>query len=456
MFLRCSAFFVLLVSMVAETVIAAPPSAPDTPGQDNTTAPAIESSDSLGASARPDVIGNVPSAGIKEKTEESEAGTSDQTKINMPSGEDEKRISSVTGRRSTKRHIHRRRGKGEKGKVFCDKTEDASGRAVIDCTDSPGEKQRKSYTRGYMILTPPESLIILPFKNASGQKELDWLSIGLWDIMSEKLGYVQGFRVVPIREYIKEARRPTGELVAYNHDRSMGLARDLSARQVWKGEFRKDAKGNIEIDLAGLNVKSGRELFHKKLTSSLGNLQFRIDGLIEEILSELDAGQKNNVVNKMKSKYVDTMKAWELNALGYEKQLLALLTGRGEKRDGLIEESIGLHQAAVEEAPKYAGGWSNLGWSLFEKGDIEGAKEAFKQSIKIKPFYIAANMGMGYALWEENNIADAVPFMKQAINQNPNIEWNRDDMKRTALRLNLTRNVRKKRHQMSGIQIIGP
>jgi tetratricopeptide (TPR) repeat protein len=344
--------------------------------------------------------------------------------------------------------------KDKKELVVCQKISDASGSVLIDCTDNPEEKRRESDSSGYLILTEPESVIILPLKNSTGQKELDWLSMGLWDVLSVKLGYVWSLRVMRIRDYIMKARRPPGELAGYGHEKAIELARGMSAKQVWAGKFREDAKGNIEIELVGYNVKSGTEVFREKFRSSLSTLPVRIDFMIKKILVELKVRQKKNVLSKMESKYVDTLKAWEYNALGYEKLLLALLTAEGEKLDRLIEESIELHLTSVSVTPNYASGWASLGWALLEQGNTEEAMEAFQRSIKIKPFFIEGNMGMGYAFWEEDNIGEAVPFMKAAMRQNPFIEWSREDMKKIALKLSASLNSRRRSH-MSGVQVIG-
>lgn len=452
--LRCIAFFTLLFLMGAETIIATPPE-PDLSLKNN-SASTMNSTDSHGTKAESGAIVNVPSKVPKEKGEKPGGAVSGQTEVEKPSGEERKTISNLHKRRSERRSFRKKQRGAKKDQVFCEKTEDDSGIEILDCKNASRAGVRKSDTKGYTILSAPKPVIILPFNNASGQKDLDWLSMGLWDIFAEKLGYAQGFRVIRIRDYITEAGRPPHELSSFDREKAIALARDLSAGQVWTGEFRKASSGNIDIDVKGFNTRSGSEIFEKKLTSTLVNLQFRIDTLIEDLLAELDARQKNNVVNKMRSRYVDNVKAWEHNAFGIEKLLLALLAGKEEKREGLIDESIELHRTSVKEAPGFASGWSGLGWALLEKGDIKGAKKAFNQSVKIKPFFIEGNMGMGYALWEENNVGEAVPFMKEAMNQNPDIEWNRDDMKRTAIRLNLIRNASKKKYHMGGVQIIEP
>ena len=469
MVLRCITILVLLVLMAAKTVSAAPPiqnipeqdsAAPpiqNIPEQDNAAAPFNVNSVSQEKEAKPEAPGaivNVPSAGQEDNARKSVVVIPGSTNVERPSREDVKRTKRMGQRRSTRKNIHRKKAKDKDERVVCQKISDASGSVLIDCTDNPDEKRRESDSSGYIILTAPESVIILPLKNSTGQKELDWLSMGLWDVLSVKLAYAQGLRVMRIRDYIMKARRPPGELAGYGHEKAIGIARGMAAQKVLAGEFRKDEKGNIEIEIVGWNVKSGTEIFREKLRSSLGALPTRIDIMIKEILVKLGARQRNYVLNKMKSKYVDTVKAWEFNALGYEKLLLALLTEKGEKRDGLIEESIELHLTSVGVTPSYASGWASLGWALLEQGNIEEAKEAFQRSIKIKPFFIEGNMGMGYAFWEEDNIAEAVPFMKAVMSQNPYIEWSREDMKKIASKLSSTMNSRRRSH-MSGVQVIG-
>jgi tetratricopeptide (TPR) repeat protein len=329
---------------------------------------------------------------------------------------------------------------------------------VIDCTDNLDKEAKELRTKGYTIITEPESLIVLPFKNVSGDKELDWLSMGLWDILSIKLGYVQGFKTLRIRDYITEARRIPGELALYGLDEALGLARAMSAKQVWTGEINKDAEGNIEVDMEGFNVKSGRQVFSKKLKSPLEKLPLMMNGMFEDILAELGAKLGGGALSKASSKYVSVIKAWEYNARGYEKLLLALLSGDREKRNGFLEESIGLHRTSVEEDPRYASGWCNLGWALLAKGDIPAAKEGFKKSLKIKRFFIEANMGMGYALWEEAKVGEAVLYMKNVMKQNPALDWTREDMKKTMQRLKHSGNIRKREYHMNmdGIRVVDP
>lgn len=425
----------------------------------------------VAASAQPKAMDDMPPAGNvrinsgETVTSDAEVGGGEVLvgkAVDEPDKEKPRKKTGAAGHEAvpsnTTRPISGDRGKGEKKRVFCERITEASGSVLIDCTDSPGKEAKEPHAKGYTILTEPESLIVLPFKNASGDKELDWLSMGLWDVLSVKLGYVQGFKALGIRDYITEAGRSPGELALYGFDEAMGLARALSAGQVWTGEVKKDAEGNIEINMKGVHVKSGKEVFSKKLKSSLEKLPLMINGLLEAILAELEAELGKGVLSKMRSKYVGANKAWEYNARGYEKLLLASLSGDREKRDGLLEESTGLLRTSVEEGPRYASGWCNLGWALLAKGDVPAAKEAFKKSLKIKPFFIEANMGMGYALWEENNVGEAVLYMREAINQNPAVDWNREEMKRTVMGLKYRGGIRKSGNHMNmnGIRVVSP
>lgn len=277
------------------------------------------------------------------------------------------------------------------------------------------------------------SLIILPLKNETGDNSLDWLSLGLQEAVTTDLWYVGKLKTLTISQYITTAGRAPRELSNYPDEAALLLGRRLSLDQIWTGSFKKDNSPEIFIELRGLDVRTGKEAFRKGITAALDGILTAGSALVMDILKTNGIAfseEQRAMISAPRSK---TVRAFEFNAKGYEVQQRLPFKKRREWTI-YFKEWTGYLKEAVKEDPGYAEAWNNLGWALHTSGDYEGALNAFKTALDIKPYLLDANMGMGFVMRNyRKDFPKAVDYMEKAVNLNRALEWTRRELTNTVL-----------------------
>ena len=80
--------------------------------------------------------------------------------------------------------------------------------------------------------------------------------------------------------------------------------------------------------------------------------------------------------------------------------------------------------------------YSGLGWSLFERKQVETAISAFKQAIRLNPQNSAAHYGLGKALLTQQQRAKAIQHLQTAFELNPRHPGLSEDLQKAKDQLN--------------------
>jgi tetratricopeptide (TPR) repeat protein len=272
------------------------------------------------------------------------------------------------------------------------------------------------------------SLVVLPLKNDTGDESLDWLSVGLQDAMTIDLWYVKGLNTLAVSQYISAAGTFPKGISEYSRHEALDLGKELSLDQVWVGSYKNSENDTIIVEIKGVDVATGNEVFNKDMSGPLEDLPSLEPVLVMEILKELNIQVSEKAENRMTGVKTKSLAAFELNARGYHVQhKLSLIRERGK----YYEEWVSLLRRAVREDPDYAEAWNNLGWALRTSGLHPMATDAFTRALKLKPYLIDANMGMGVEMkFDRKGAGKALSYIGKAVDLNRSLGWPREELKK--------------------------
>ncbi|MGK7893152.1 MAG: tetratricopeptide repeat protein, partial [Xenococcus sp. (in: cyanobacteria)] len=95
--------------------------------------------------------------------------------------------------------------------------------------------------------------------------------------------------------------------------------------------------------------------------------------------------------------------------------MTAFATGNQLLREGKLEEAIASYQKAIEENPRFALSYQNLGETLEKVGRIEEAITAFRQAVAISPESPWSLYKLGVMLNQQGQFQEGVDYLHRAI-----------------------------------------
>jgi tetratricopeptide (TPR) repeat protein len=102
-----------------------------------------------------------------------------------------------------------------------------------------------------------------------------------------------------------------------------------------------------------------------------------------------------------------------------EGERVHLVRGRLAFASGRFEEAADEFGAAVEADPTSARALINLGTSVAQLGDLDGAVERFQQALAIDSGQTTAHFNLGSLLVSRNQPAEAIPHLEKVVEKTP-------------------------------------
>lgn len=100
--------------------------------------------------------------------------------------------------------------------------------------------------------------------------------------------------------------------------------------------------------------------------------------------------------------------------------LMILSLGTGTVlRNRVWQDQISLLKDVVSKNPQSYRAWNNLGYALAEQGDVDGARDHYRQALRIKPDYADAHYNYGLVLERQGDPIRAMDYYSEAIKINP-------------------------------------
>ncbi|MDY3553554.1 tetratricopeptide repeat protein [Gemmata sp. JC717] len=99
--------------------------------------------------------------------------------------------------------------------------------------------------------------------------------------------------------------------------------------------------------------------------------------------------------------------------------VLMALASPGAAPADAAGERVGWCRAALALRPKNAAVWNNLGITLRQRGDVDGAVEAYRQAVRFAPTDATVRYNLGIALHAKGELAAAAESYREAIKLEP-------------------------------------
>ncbi len=245
-----------------------------------------------------------------------------------------------------------------------------------------------------------QSIAVMPFVNASGNVDVEYLSDGMTETLIRSLSQLPNLNVKARSSVFRYKGKETD---AKTIGKELGVQALLNGRVVQRGE---QLILNLELIDAQTENVIWADQYDRK-SSDLVSLQNEI---ARDVSSRL----------KLKLTGADQQKLTRTSKVDPEAYRL-YLQGRyyWNRRTGPeFEKAGGYFQQAVDQDPNFALGWVGLA-DFKEDQDRPRKKEYINRALQIDPDLAEAHASLGYQLMVDMNWAASERELKRAIELNP-------------------------------------
>jgi TolB-like protein len=288
------------------------------------------------------------------------------------------------------------------------------------------------------------SIAVLPFENATGSAESEYLSDGISEMLIRQFSDRQGLSV-----------KARSSVLRYKGDLADPLmaGRDLGAQAVVVGRI-KHANTDYVFDIEIVDVNSGNVLFTQGYTRKLNDVASLSREITESIYSKLNIGVANdNIVGSSKLERVNNeayaqylrgrhfwnrrtnedfrraiecfQRAIELEpdfALAYSglsDSYILLISFGGSPPENVLPQARSAAQRAVDLDPMLAEAHASLGNVSWQRGDLYTAEREFRKAIELNPNYATALQWLAEILSGNGNYDEADVAIRRALELDP-------------------------------------
>jgi len=265
----------------------------------------------------------------------------------------------------------------------------------------------------------PDGYLVSPFANASGVKQLDWMTSALSVTAAEKLEAVPSLRPVygtgiidgleVLDPTVLTADGPAIPAVA----KLVKRMRDLGARYVVVGRFsRPNWKSELTVRVLVVDGERLREVATAASVGERAALITQLDALLTDLLAQLKIPPTAETLAAVRRKPTKDLYAFTLYGRGLNQ-----LNGLGEPRD-LTKAEKSLRKANLID-PKFAEGHRALGRVLLEQGKPQAAASQFAYASDLRPGYWAAVAQQARIYRQEGQGKRAMELAEKALEVRP-------------------------------------
>jgi TolB-like protein/Tfp pilus assembly protein PilF/tRNA A-37 threonylcarbamoyl transferase component Bud32 len=252
------------------------------------------------------------------------------------------------------------------------------------------------------------SVAVLPFENASGNPDTEYLSDGISEALINELSQLHGVRVSARSVAFRYKGKDIDPLKA---------GRELNVQAVITG--RVTTHGNtlvVQSDM--MEVSNASQIWGSQYTRPISDLLSVQDEISGEIFDKLKVRLTGEEKKRATKRYTDDVEAYQLYLKGHFYWNQGTIGG--------YKKSIDYLQQAIAHDPKYALAYAGLADSYLFLGSfyveaISEAKAAALKAIELDPSLPEAHVALGHIrLWLDWDWSAAEHEFTEGIALNPN------------------------------------
>jgi len=219
-------------------------------------------------------------------------------------------------------------------------------------------------------------LAILPFKNLSGYKNIDWMSEGIAASLITKLSKAEDLIIVEryhIKKILEEIRL---KMTGITEGTAVDTGKLLGATTMVLGEFQYFDQ-NIKISLRLIDVNTGKIEESDEISGKLKDIFFLEEKLSQRILTLL--GKSMDEIGQFEIALINTT-----SIKAYEEYSMAKNVWDGKSIEPEnIKTAIKHYRKALKYDPKYFLAAMELGDAMMEIAEFNKAIKWYKHALKI-------------------------------------------------------------------------
>jgi tetratricopeptide (TPR) repeat protein len=231
-----------------------------------------------------------------------------------------------------------------------------------------------SHSEPGAVVQPQVSLTIMPFRNASGDSSLDWLSTTLAEMLRTDLGQSASLRTVSsdrVNQILRDLRIQRD--ASPGPDTLRQVAEFTSADRLLWGQYLK-LGGQIRIDATLQDLKQQRTLTFKAEANSEKELPQALQQLADSI--EMNLALPAEMIKELQTSSLKPS-SQSVQALRYYDEGLPLL------RQGKYMDAQKSFQAAIQQDPNFALAYAKLGQAYSNLGYGNEAEQSTRKAADL-------------------------------------------------------------------------
>jgi eukaryotic-like serine/threonine-protein kinase len=259
---------------------------------------------------------------------------------------------------------------------------------------------------------PINSVAVLPFTNASGDPNTEYLSDGITEGVIDRLSGLPNLKVISRTSAFRYKRR---DIEPQKVAKELGVEALVTGRVVERGD---DLSVSVEL----VNAREDKQLWGEQYSRKLADTA----SVQQEIATAISANLQVRLSSEEKTRLA---KSSGTNSEAYQ----LYLRGRyhaNQTTEAELRKSIEYFQQAIDKDPRYALAYAGLadsysalggGWMYLPPTDtLPKAKAAAKKALELDDTLAEAHAALAYATFFDWDWPGAEREFKRAIELNPN------------------------------------